>query len=188
MSYAEFFAGDLAAASFLEGEAVLWSPVGDRVEPLEFSERDRVDLLNNTSPTLDSYRYRLRAVEGYLGTGPRDILEILPVPTEDLFATAYYLPQLTLQEVESDVTYQGIKGIAEEWLILDVLIGLKAKTDDQVAVWLQRKAEIEAQLRAQATDRDAAQPARIRQVWHRTDAGRPMDAPWDRRRYPWRGR
>lgn len=188
MSYAEFVAGDLAASSVLEGETTQWLPTGDRVESLEFSERDRVELLNNTSPTLSSYRYRLRAVEGYLGTGPRDILEILPVPTEHLFVTTLYLPQLTLTAVEGEVTYQGIKGIAEEWLILDVLISLKAKTDDQVAVWLQRKAEIEAQLRAQATDRDAAQPAHIRQVWHRTDAGRPMDAPWDRRRYPWRGR
>lgn len=188
MSYAVFSAGDFAASSVLEGESTSWSPTGDRVEPLEFSERDRVDLLNDTSPDLDNYRYRLRAMESYLGA-PRDVLEILPVPTEDLFATAIYLPQLTLAEVADDVTYAGVKGIAEEWLILDVLLTVRGKTDEASTLWRDRKAEVQQQLMAQATDRDAAQPSAIRKVWHRTDAGRLRDDPRQRYRgYPWRGR
>lgn len=177
MSYAVFLAGDLAAASFPEGESTLWSPVGDRVEPLEFSERDRVDLLNDTSPTLGDYRYRLRGVESYLGS-PRDVLEILPVPVEDLFGTAYYLPSLDLTEVEDDVAYQGVKGIAEEWLILDVLLTVKGKTEEVMGIWRERRAEVQAQLLAEAGDRDAGQPKRIRQVWHRTGAGREKRLPW----------
>lgn len=186
MSYAIAVAADQAPASTIEGP-LSWSGLGDRVEPLEFGPRDRVELLNDSSPTLDTYRYRIRAIEDYLGTGPRDVLEVLPPPVEDLWLTLYYLPQLALTPGEGgDVFYQGIKGIAEEWLILDVLISLKAKTDDQTSAWRERKAEIEGQLRAQATDRNAAQPGRIRQTWHRTDSGRPLDrADWRR---PWRGR
>lgn len=177
MSYALFQADDFAASQITEGESTSWSPVGDRVEPLEFSERDRVDLLNDTSPTLGDYRYRLRAVESYLGS-PRDVLEVLPVPTEDLFGTAFYLPSLALTEVEDDVVYQGVKGIAEEWLILDVLLTVKGKTEEVMGIWRDRKAEVQAQLLQQASDRDAAQPKRIRQVWHRTGAGREKRLPW----------
>lgn len=192
MSYAVFSAGDLAPASIaeaLDSGTMTWSGTGEIVEPLEFGERDRVDLLNCTSPTLDSYRYRLRAVESYAEGGPRDLIELLPIPTENLWGTAYYLPQLTLAEVDGDVTYQGVKGIAEEWLILDVLLTVKGKTDETSAFWRERKAEIEAQLRQQAADRDAAQPGAIRKVWHRTDAGTLRDDPrYHRRGYPWRAR
>lgn len=177
MSYAVFSASDLAAASVIE-DFVAWRGTGDRVEPVEFSERDRVDLLNDTSPRLTDYRYRLRAVESYAGGAPRDILEILPVPVEDLFGVVYYLPQLTLGEVEGDVTYQGVKGIAEEWLILDVLLTVKGKTDEAATIWRERRAEVQAQLLAQAGDRDAAQPKRIRQVWERTGVGRERRKPW----------
>ncbi len=186
MSYAVFSTSDLAASSVVE-ETTSWSGTGDRVEPLEFSERDRVDLLNNGSPCLTDYRYRLRAVESYAGGAPRDILEILPVPVEHLWATAYYLPQLTLAEVDNDVTYQGVKGIAEEWLILDVLLTVKGKTDEAATIWRERRAEVQAQLLAQAGDRDAAQPAAIRKVWHRTDAA-PLRDHVHRRGYPWRAR
>lgn len=186
MSYALFSTSDFAASSVIE-ETTSWSGTGDRVEPQEFSERDRVDLLNDGSPGLTDYRYRLRAVESYAGGGPRDILEILPVPVEHLWATAYYLPQLTLAEVEGDVTYQGIKGIAEEWLILDVLLTIKGKTDEAAALWKTRRDEVQAQLLQQASDRDAAQPAAIRKVWHRTDAASLRDHV-HRRGYPWRAR
>lgn len=188
MSYAEFFGADEALGVLVEG-SVYWSAAGDRVEPIEFSERDRVDLLNTASPTLDTFRYRLRAVEDHDEEGPRDVLEILPVPTEHLWATAYYLPTLLLpQDLSGDVRYKGIKGLGEEWLILDVLISLKGKTDEQVTLWQRRRDEVLSQLLAQASDRDAAQPARIRQTWHRTDAGRPLDRGDLSRRYPWRGR
>jgi hypothetical protein len=194
MSYAEFVAGDLAPSSIaitLDSSTLTWSGAGESVEPLEFGERERVDLLNHASPTLLDYRYRLRAVEAYSGSGggPRDILEILPVPTEDLWGTAYYLPTLTLTEVSGDVSYQGVKGIAEEWLILDVLLTVKGKTDEASTFWRERKAEVEAQLRQQASDRDAAQPSQIRKVWHRTDAGTlRADGRYHHRGYPWRGR
>lgn len=188
MSYAELFGSDEAPSTLIEG-STSWSPSGDRVEPLEFSERDRVELLNTTSPTLDTYRYRLRAIEDHNEEGPRDVLEILPVPTEHLWATAYYLPTLLLpQDQGGDVRYKGIKGLGEEWLILDVLIALKGKTDEQTTLWQRRRDEVLSQLLAQASDRDAAQPARIRQTWHRTDAGRPLDRVDLSRRHPWRGR
>jgi hypothetical protein len=168
------------------GPGDLWEPTGEPEEVLEFGERDRVELMRLSSPGLADYRYRLRAVEFEL-TGPVDKIEILPRAREPLFFTALYLPQLDLTPVEGEVYYAGVKGIAEEWLILDVLISLKAKTDEQTGAWNARKNEIQGELERAATDRDAAQPARIRQVWHRTDIGRPMDRfgrrlPWHRSR------
>jgi hypothetical protein len=165
-----------------------WGGTGDFEEVLEFGERDRVELLNTRNPQLPDYRYRLCADEVGLAGEPRDQIELLPIPTEDLWLTVVYLPSLTLQTVliddVSDAYYMGIKGLAEEWLICDVLLTVKAKTDQEVAAWERRKAEVFSQLMAQATDRDAAQPAAIRKVWHRTDRGRHSDrmgGPWWRR-------
>lgn len=161
---------------------VSWTGVKPFEEPLEFSERDRRDLLNAQGPVIaHGYRYRLKSVENYGTDGtPRDVLELLPVPAIDLFATVLYLPQLDLTpqgEENPEVYYAGMKGIAEEWLALDALIVLKGKTDEQTALWERRKVEIEAELLAHAGQRDAAQPKHIRQVYQRT---RPP-----RRRYPW---
>lgn len=170
------------------GPGDLWEPVGEPEEVLEFGERDRLDLMRLTSPILTDYRYRLRAVEFEL-TGPVDKIEILPRAAEPLFFTALYLPQLDLTPVEGEVYYAGVKGIAEEWLILDALLTVKGKTDEASAFWRERKAEVEQQLRQQAADRDAGQPGAIRKVWRRTDAGLlRSDARYHRRGYPWRAR
>lgn len=174
----------------LSEDSLSFSGTGDFFEALEFGERDRVDLLNNSSPTIDGYRYRLLAQENYGGTGhTRDLLEILPLAGEELFITILYLPSLDLTSAGSpaDVRYAGVKGIAEEWMILDVLLTLCGKTNEHSGLWERRKAEIEAQFRQQVADRDSAQPARIRQVWHRTGAGRPvgrLDVGGGR--WPWR--
>nr|MCU0659943.1 hypothetical protein [Polyangiaceae bacterium] len=114
-------------------------------------------------------------------TGPVDKIEILPRAAEPLFFTALYLPQLDLTPVEGEVYYAGVKGIAEEWLILDALLTVKGKTDEASTFWRERKAEVEQQLRQQAADRDAGQAKRIRPTWHRTHTGRVA-------RYPWRAR
>lgn len=174
-----------------EGGGTVWTGNGDYCEALEYSERDRVELLNNRSATGPGCRrYRLRAVENYgTDSAPRDILELLPIASEDLFVTALYLPSLDLElvgETDTDVLYAGVKGIAEEWLILDVLTTIKAKTEAETAFWERRRNVVEQQLLDQATSRDAAQPPRIRQVWHRTQAGYPRDrlcppgVPWRR--------
>lgn len=169
-----------------DGGTFVWSGTGDFFELLEFGERDRVELQNwRGSVPIDRYRYRLRAEEAYgITEEPRDLIEVLPLATEDLFLSIFYLPQLDLTASEGgEVNYAGVKGIAEEWLILDVLVTIKGKTDEQVTLWQQRKTEIEAQLRAQATDRDAAQPSEIRKVWHRTDSRGGLR----RGGLPWRG-
>lgn len=194
MSYQEFqfSTDDPPTLSEVDGEGTMvWRGDGKFYEALEFSERDRVELLNDTSTTgPDGRRYRLRAVENYgTDSAPRDILELLPIASEHLFVTALYLPSLDLElvgETDTDVLYAGVKGIAEEWLILDVLTTIKAKTEAETAFWERRRAQVEQQLLDQATSRDAAQPPRIRQVWHRTQAGYPRDrlcppgVPWRR--------
>lgn len=170
-----------------DGSTVVATGTGDFFELLEFGERDRVELLNRTvGVPIDQYRYRLRAEESY-GTAnePRDLVEVLPLANEGLFVSIYYLPQLDLTPVEGDVQYAGAKGVAEEWLILDVLTTIKGKTNEEIALWQGRKGEIEAQLRAQATNRDAAQPPAIRKVWDRTDAGRPRGRLSARLGVPW---
>lgn len=163
-----------------------YSGSGDFYEPREFGEREVVDLRNCRSPGLDDYRYRLFAIEvPSPGADPRDAVEILPVPTEGLYLTLRYLPTLDLIEIEGDTTYQGVKGLAEEWLILDVLQSALAKTKDEQAAWAARKQEVEALLRQGATDRDAAQPSEIRRVAHRTDPRAPrLGGPWWRNRRP----
>lgn len=177
------------AVEVVRDEVTTWEGTGDYREPLEFSERHRVDLLNTRSPGLCDYRYRLRATEVGDAGQPRDQVEILPVPTTDLYLTAVYLPALTLPTVligdVEDVYYMGVKGIAEEWLILDALVTVKGKTNEEIATWERRKGEVLLQLLEQAPDRDSAQPKRVRQVYHRTQAGK-YPPPG---RYPWlRGR
>lgn len=163
-----------------------YSGTGAFFEPREFGERDVVDLRNTLQPGLTDYRYRLLAIEAPTsGSPPRDAIEILPVAKEGLFLTLRYLPSLDLDQVEGDVYYADCKGIAEEWLILDVLGTVQAKTKDEQAYWAARKQEIEAQLRQSATDRDAAQPAEIRRVAHRTDPrAQRTGGPWWRNRRP----
>lgn len=163
---------------------------GEFYEALEFGERDRVDLLNDSNPSINGYRYRLLAEENYNSAGAtRDLIEVLPLAGEELFFTIIYLPSLDLASggTPADVRYAGVKGIAEEWLILDVLISLCGKTNENYTLWAQRKAEIEGQFAAQLQNRDSAQPARIRQTWHRTGVGRPVDRlDVGGGRWPWR--
>lgn len=189
MSFPEFTFSDNDPPSVVEdvggGGQLVWSGSGDYCEALEFSERDRVELLNDaTTRGPDGRRYRLYTIENYGTEGtPRDVVELLPFAREDLFVTVLYLPALDLDLVGTEtpeVYYQDIKGLGEEWLALDALIVLKGKTDDQTALWERRKAEVGAQLLALAGAKDAAQPKRIRQVHHRTGAARAAD-----RRYPW---
>lgn len=165
-----------------------WFGVGDIVEALAFSERDRVDLRMNTAPCLHDYKYRLRVEERYGEEAePRDILEILPAPRTDLFVEIIYDPSLDLEppnEETDEVAYHGIKGLAERWIVLDVLLAVKSKTNEQQASWQAEKDRIEDQLREQASSRDRGKPKRIQQVWHRTQVSRgaPGGAlPWRRR-------
>lgn len=186
-TYPEFVASSEDPPTVIEsseGGSLVWAGTGDFFEPKEFGERDRVDLLNTRQAQAGDLRYRLRAIEAYsTEEAPRDVLEILPVVTEDVFLTLLYLPTLDLEVVEGDVFYQEGKGIAEEWLILDTLIVLRGKTDDQTALWERRKVEIQQQLLQQATDRDSAQSPGIRQVFQRPSGRRRTDARW-----PWRSR
>lgn len=181
-TYAEAEANGTEPPTIVKGSTV-WTGVPKTFEePLEFGERERRDLLNADGPTTpQGYRYRLTAIENYASAAqPRDLIEILPVPAIDLFVTAIYLPQLDLEPQggeNPEVWYAGMKGIAEEWLILDALIVLKGKTDEQTALWERRKLEVEAELLNAAGQRDAGQPKRIRQVWHRTRTGLPAGRP-----------
>lgn len=150
----------------------VYSGVGDFYEPQEFGGRDRVDLRNNLNPSLDEFRYRVLALDQ---ASPRSAIELLPIARTSLFLTLHYLPYLALDEVEGDVTY-NLEKVDEEWLLVDVLQSLLAKTEDERGVFESKKAEIAADILTHAGSRDASQPRKIRQVYERSRR------PWPPRR------
>lgn len=148
----------------------VYAGVGPFYEPQEFGGRDRVELRNNLTPSMYEFRYRVLDIEG---TGPA--IELLPITRTSLFLTLHYLPYLTLPEVEGDTTYH-LEKTDEEWLLVDVLQTLLAKTADERGVFESKKTELAEDILTHAGSRDAGQPRKIRQVYERSRR------PWPPRR------
>lgn len=117
----------LRALTWVRGER-------DNVKLRPFQSRDRADMMNRaTQGTVP--RYRLAMVAG----GPLPQLELCPVPSEEIALRVDYIPDPpTLSEAAPSLS--ATPGL-DEWIVLQVTIGILAAEETDVSYWVAQRAK-----------------------------------------------
>ena len=93
-----------------------------------------------------------------------------------LTITCRYVPAPPRLVLGQDQSVDGVAGW-EEWIVLDATIKCMSKSDEDATLFLQQKADLEAQINALAGDRDAAWPDRVTDVYERREYGFTLGVP-----------
>lgn len=110
-------------------------------------------------------RYRVRDSGVRIGGSTR--IELIPTPTWSGSVKVWYLPnppQLTTAAATDDAApLDGVAGW-DEMVVLDAVIKIKAKQEEDPTVEAASLAALEAEVRRDASDRDQGEPKRVRDV------------------------
>ncbi len=102
-------------------------------------------------------------------------LALYPVPSGIYCINMRYIPTLDLSNdsITGAPVYDGINGW-EEHIVYSVASTVAAMQEDSNDLWLRKKAEIEARIKALAFNRDRSQPMQVADRWVDAD----MMSPW----------
>jgi hypothetical protein len=120
------------------------------VKPFAFAERNRYAYPNVQSATIPA-NVRYRIMGGNLLFTPR--------PTAGQVFRLWYVPKMTLLQVDTDVL-DGVSGW-EEYVVADVCIKALTKEESDPSVFLAQKAALLQRIESAAENRDAGSPATV---------------------------